>query len=144
MTPTHQPAWHRDALCYGSSTPQLWDSPTGSRLTVRTVLHGVEVCEGCPVAPQCAAAALDERFTGVIMGGVALPSGVWWANHYSARYRATLRKVARGVPIAHAVASELCKTRGLGPAARELVDRVIAGGHPVESTPLSEYGGSYV
>ena len=126
------PSWHSEALCLSSAAPEDWDSTERGDGLKRweQLVRAVEVCEGCPVAAQCAQAALDSRANGVVMGGVPLPDWVWWAGGRGSYLRAVERVAAGELPHL-AVARELCCSPGYEPAARYLEDRagvVVAGG----------------
>lgn len=49
---TARPAWHADAACRGRGTAVFF---AGSTDTAK------QVCDGCPVVAECAAAGQDER-----------------------------------------------------------------------------------
>lgn len=72
MSITDLTTWHKDAVCR-RETPEVpvWTSDTKPKKLVS--MHIEQMCERCPVKPQCATQALDDEEQAAIWAGVHLP-----------------------------------------------------------------------
>ncbi|WP_363324818.1 hypothetical protein [Corynebacterium hadale] len=123
----------------------MYDTPPGSgdkSLPVKFV-RAVEACELCPVSSQCARQALAEQPIGVIMAGIPLPQGSWWAPSYRQTYSRALDRIAAGEPMHAVVVEELCAVRGRERCASIIARRAlkIRRGAALLPTPIEEIEG---
>lgn len=114
------PAWHNDAQCSGTDTPQAWDTVYDKK--ARGVLAGFEACYGCPVIRQCARYALDEHPIGVVCAGLALPDYRWWVDNRGGFLHAMQDVEATG-DAAQAIATHLSKAPQYARAVPALIAR---------------------
>lgn len=135
---TFPPAWHRQAKCYGCDDPTVWDSSGSPQNTPEKIMRSVLACEGCPVASECAAAALVDRSLGVVVAGVPLPTWPWWTPSYRPDVRRTLRRIADGQAIHTAVAREMCTS----PTMRRTADWLLARLTQLYETGAIQLGGT--
>lgn len=110
MRPRDTREWLGRAACRGRDTGR-WDTPhglprhfvNGRRAEVAAVLSAGRVCDGCPVAAECAADALRCHDHTVIRAGIPLPDReADGGRGVLARCRAALALVSAGAAPAQA------------------------------------------
>lgn len=81
--------WRDQAKCGGQAVPDptLPDEPSNDKQRIARIY-----CQGCPVIAECAADALQHHTSGIIRGGMFVPTGGGWS--IPARARIKLEAIA--------------------------------------------------
>lgn len=136
MQPTHfdpmpytVPAWHGQAKCSGTTTPQMYDTQPGRDTPRwRKLVDAQLACYACPVASECAREAIEVHAVGVVRAGIPLAD-----SRHRAETRA-LAAVADGVePVEVALNLAWSTDHGLRLAAGPL--SVLSGRAEVDTRP---------
>lgn len=129
------PEWHSMAQCSKPGhDPRDWDTRRADNGRRDRAVRAATLCAGCPVIEQCAAQALAEQPTGVVMAGMCMPSYRPWKGNRHHGLGAALEAVAAGWPMPVVVAAMVAPPRCV-PALLAL------GGVPGYESPGTEPGG---
>ena len=75
------------------------------------IIQVMEKCEGCPVIQQCAAQALQQRWTGVVAAGIELPNYHWYQKGFRLQHRSAMHEMAEGRPMHEAIGQHFGKDK---------------------------------
>lgn len=123
------PAWHGQAKCSGTTTPQTYDTQPGRDTPRwRKLVDAQLACYACPVARECAREAIEVHAVGVVRAGIPLAD-----SRHRAETRA-LAAVADGVePVEVGLNLAWSTDHGLRPASGPL--SVLSGRDEVDTRP---------